>query len=166
MAHPNIEDRRDVVQQRIIDRSGMITATDRLIISKKFDCSPSAVYQDCLYLMRNHKFPIAISSKVRKEISARDLFCQYCGKVNGTMIIDHVIPTIMNGPAINYNLVYCCNSCNTFKGKNGSVWIPLNIELLRSLNKSWANKIIKLSPYKEPGNPFTTPLPPDLPKMF
>lgn len=53
----------------------------------------------------------------RKSILARDNYvCQYCGKTEKDMTVDHVIPKKMNGASDWANLVCSCKACNTRKG--------------------------------------------------
>ncbi|HMZ07062.1 MAG TPA: HNH endonuclease, partial [Anaerolineales bacterium] len=53
----------------------------------------------------------------RRELFRRDNYtCQYCGKRDGNLTIDHVIPRHMGGQHIWTNLVTACSSCNHRKG--------------------------------------------------
>jgi len=53
----------------------------------------------------------------RREIFRRDNYtCQYCGRREGTLTIDHVIPRHMGGQHTWTNLVAACPSCNHRKG--------------------------------------------------
>jgi 5-methylcytosine-specific restriction endonuclease McrA len=45
--------------------------------------------------------------------------CQYCGKVDRKMTIDHVVPKKNKGPETWENLVAACVSCNGEKGDRG-----------------------------------------------
>jgi len=52
----------------------------------------------------------------RHSILARDRYsCQYCGKKEKEMTLDHVIPKWMGGPESWDNLVACCRKCNLKK---------------------------------------------------
>ena len=58
---------------------------------------------------------------LREFIRAREnRRCGYCGvtesSVGGTLTIDHFRPVIVGGGDEPENLVYCCHSCNSFKG--------------------------------------------------
>ncbi len=59
------------------------------------------------------------SIKLNKEnIFKRDNYtCQYCGKNNQPMTIDHIIPKIKGGKDSWINLVTACQSCNNKKGR-------------------------------------------------
>jgi len=53
----------------------------------------------------------------RKNVFKRDLFiCQYCGKTNTELTLDHVIPKQKGGRDSWDNLVSACNNCNFKKG--------------------------------------------------
>jgi len=53
----------------------------------------------------------------RREVFRRDNFtCQYCGRHNLSLTIDHVIPRHMGGPHTWGNVVAACSSCNHRKG--------------------------------------------------
>lgn len=53
----------------------------------------------------------------RHEIFRRDNYtCQYCGRHNVSLTVDHVVPRHMGGKHIWTNLVTACSSCNHRKG--------------------------------------------------
>jgi 5-methylcytosine-specific restriction endonuclease McrA len=53
----------------------------------------------------------------RREVFRRDLFtCQYCGKRDGGLTVDHVVPRHMGGGHIWTNVVAACPVCNHRKG--------------------------------------------------
>jgi len=53
----------------------------------------------------------------RKNIFKRDLFkCQYCGRDNTELTLDHVIPKQKGGTDTWDNLVSACSNCNFEKG--------------------------------------------------
>ncbi|MCZ2126353.1 MAG: HNH endonuclease [Anaerolineales bacterium] len=53
----------------------------------------------------------------RREVFRRDDYtCQYCGKREGHLTIDHVMPRHLGGQYIWTNLVAACSSCNHRKG--------------------------------------------------
>lgn len=53
----------------------------------------------------------------RREVFRRDNYtCQYCGKHNLNLTIDHVIPRHMGGQHVWTNLVTACSTCNHRKG--------------------------------------------------
>ncbi|GAB4543872.1 MAG: HNH endonuclease [Anaerolineales bacterium] len=53
----------------------------------------------------------------RREIFRRDNYtCQYCGRRDVTLTVDHVLPRRLGGQQIWTNLVAACPSCNHRKG--------------------------------------------------
>jgi 5-methylcytosine-specific restriction endonuclease McrA len=53
----------------------------------------------------------------RKNILRRDLYhCQYCGRTDGALTIDHVIPKSKGGDDSWENLLTACITCNNKKG--------------------------------------------------
>ncbi|HDQ44270.1 MAG TPA: HNH endonuclease [bacterium] len=53
----------------------------------------------------------------RKNIIKRDMHtCQYCGRREGALTVDHVIPRTRGGPETWENLVCACLACNGKKG--------------------------------------------------
>jgi 5-methylcytosine-specific restriction endonuclease McrA len=53
----------------------------------------------------------------RREIFRRDNYtCQYCGRRDIPLTVDHVIPRHMGGPHHWTNLVAACSACNHRKG--------------------------------------------------
>jgi 5-methylcytosine-specific restriction endonuclease McrA len=53
----------------------------------------------------------------RREVFRRDNYtCQYCGKREGNLTVDHVHPRHLGGPHIWTNVVAACPSCNHRKG--------------------------------------------------
>lgn len=53
----------------------------------------------------------------RREIFRRDNYtCQYCGRQDVALTVDHIIPRHLGGPHAWSNLVAACSSCNHRKG--------------------------------------------------
>lgn len=53
----------------------------------------------------------------RREVFRRDNYtCQYCGRRDVNLTVDHVIPRHLGGPHKWTNLVAACSSCNHRKG--------------------------------------------------
>jgi 5-methylcytosine-specific restriction endonuclease McrA len=66
----------------------------------------------------------------RQEIFERDDYtCQYCGKQNKTLTLDHVVPRRQGGPHTWENLVSACIPCNHRKA--GRTPEQAGIKLLR-----------------------------------
>lgn len=67
----------------------------------------------------------------RHGIFSRDNYtCQYCGKKNVQLTLDHVIPRYLGGAHSWDNLVACCSSCNNKKG-----WKTLEQSGMKLLSK-------------------------------
>jgi 5-methylcytosine-specific restriction endonuclease McrA len=53
----------------------------------------------------------------RREVFRRDHFtCQYCGKVNHDLTLDHILPRHLGGEQSWENIVTACAQCNHKKG--------------------------------------------------
>ncbi len=53
----------------------------------------------------------------RKNVIKRDSHkCMYCGRSEGSMTVDHVVPRKMGGKDTWENLVCACTKCNNLKG--------------------------------------------------
>jgi len=67
-----------------------------------------------LYQVRR---PMPELKLTRKSIFARDNHtCQYCGRSDVPLTIDHVVPRARKGGTDWANLVTCCIKCNNLKG--------------------------------------------------
>ena len=65
--------------------------------------------------IKNNSMAVEIS---RKNILVRDNYtCQYCGKQNKSLTVDHVIPKFRGGQDTWENLVAACKECNQTKGE-------------------------------------------------
>lgn len=67
----------------------------------------------------SHYVPLPFMEIVltRKNIYLRDNYtCLYCGKNNGALTIDHIIPKSRGGKETWDNMVVCCPRCNNRKG--------------------------------------------------
>lgn len=74
----------------------------------------------------------------RREIFRRDNYtCQYCGKHQLNLTIDHVIPRHLGGKHVWTNLVTACSSCNHRKG--GRKVDEANMRLMRIPKEPPAN---------------------------
>jgi 5-methylcytosine-specific restriction endonuclease McrA len=53
----------------------------------------------------------------RREVFRRDHYtCQYCGRKDGRLTLDHVVPRHMGGQHSWTNVVTACEACNARKG--------------------------------------------------
>lgn len=76
---------------------------------------------------------MSIGAAIREKLRVRANFAsKYCGvseiSTAGLLTIDHVLPKSQGGKDSLANLVYCCHSCNEFKGAyypKSSVQLPL-----------------------------------------
>jgi len=65
-----------------------------------------------------------LSFKQIEELLARHPYCEYCGKVEVKLTIDHIIPLSRAGQNCINNVTIACESCNLSKGaKLLSEWI-------------------------------------------
>ncbi len=66
-----------------------------------------------VYLVKRPFLPRKLS---KKEVFLRDRYtCQYCGKKNQDLTLDHVIPRRQHGPHTWNNVVAACSRCNLRK---------------------------------------------------
>lgn len=66
----------------------------------------------------------------RREVLHRDAYtCQYCGKREAGLTVDHVIPRRLHGQHTWTNVVAACSSCNHHKG--GRTLAEAGMSLLR-----------------------------------
>lgn len=123
MAHENINERRNFVDKLISQglNMGIIAA----VASEKFRCHKAAVFSDIdRFKIRQTKL-----STLRKSIIERDMFaCQYCGRTDMKLIMEHILPAFHGGTLDSFNLVAACISCNACKERQ--VWIPKNFDLI------------------------------------
>ena len=65
----------------------------------------------------SESFPLPSIVLSRKNIFRRDGYrCQYCGRSDLQLTLDHVIPKSRGGEDRWDNLITACKPCNTFKG--------------------------------------------------
>jgi 5-methylcytosine-specific restriction endonuclease McrA len=68
-------------------------------------------------LLANVRVPRMALRPTRANILLRDdETCQYCGKRNRDLTLDHVVPRSRGGQCSWENLVACCRACNGKKG--------------------------------------------------
>lgn len=66
-----------------------------------------------VYLVKRPFLPRKLS---KKEVFLRDRYtCQYCGKKNQDLTLDHVVPRRQHGPHAWDNVVAACSRCNLRK---------------------------------------------------
>lgn len=130
---------------KYVRENGIPTFKQRVEFAKQWGCHYSAIWADVVCYFKPKGLPTYPTTNLKRKVKERDKHtCQYCGKRRGIKIAEHVIPTILGGVGMEYNLVCACDSCN-MKKSGGKVWVPKNIETLRQLNGDWADRIIELS---------------------
>jgi hypothetical protein len=68
-------------------------------------------------LLANVRVPRMILRPTRANILLRDEdTCQYCGKRQRELTLDHIVPRSKGGQSTWENLVACCRACNGRKG--------------------------------------------------
>jgi hypothetical protein len=140
MAHNNINERRAFVTA-LLEKGTIISGTLRKSIADQFSCSPAAIAADLIALRLVPGTPsIHCTPSLRKLIASRDHVCQYCGQTSASLIVEHVIPAALGGPARAYNLVLACQKCNVTKGR--SVWIPNNLDSITAEHPEWRERIV------------------------
>ena len=81
-------------------------------VSKRFDI-PSII-RLLMFVKVSYRWNLQLS---KQNVIRRDRgICQYCGKSEGTMTVDHVIPRSLGGADDWKNLVCACSTCNNLKG--------------------------------------------------
>ncbi|MED5353958.1 MAG: HNH endonuclease [Nitrospinota bacterium] len=96
-------------------------------------------------VQRNRKNGIAFS---KKNILRRDNYtCQYCGKSNQPLTVDHIMPKSRGGKTNWTNVVVACKSCNLKKGNR----TPLEIDM--KLKKKPVKPDFQFVPFVIPPGP-------------
>jgi hypothetical protein len=139
MAHANIDERRAEVG-RILGQRVALSWRMRSELGIRFGCSAHTIYADESFLRRPRGISVHTTPHMRARVRNRDIgTCQYCGTTDGELIVEHVLPAMMGGPARLFNLVLACGSCNALKG--GSVWIPWNLDEITEGRLEWRDVI-------------------------
>ncbi len=140
MAHPNIEQRRDAVLKHL-QAGDSITGNLRKQLAHRFRCSPAAIAADIVYFTRPKKHGSGhMTPAIRRSVFARDgRQCQYCGGTQGELIIEHIIPCAVGGPAKLHNLAVSCQRCNANKRRN--TWVPRDLQRITQSNPDWMKTI-------------------------
>jgi hypothetical protein len=126
-------------------RHGDISTDLRKKLAEKYKSTVTKINIEIgMYRQEKGKTMFA-SPHTKKRVFNRDNYtCQYCSIVDEYVIAEHVIPYIIGGAGLDYNLVAACWSCN-MKKRGGNVWIPKNFNVLYDLNKENAERILKLA---------------------
>ncbi|HIE51287.1 MAG TPA: HNH endonuclease [Armatimonadetes bacterium] len=109
----NITSLRRAIILLHLGKAEVVETDNRLLHSEKMVISAPSVVRLAYYVKR----PVPKLHISRKSIMARDNHtCQYCGRRDGAMTLDHVIPKVRGGTDDWTNLVCCCIPCNNRKG--------------------------------------------------
>jgi 5-methylcytosine-specific restriction endonuclease McrA len=64
----------------------------------------------------------------KRNVLRRDRFqCQYCGRRDGMLTVDHIVPRTKGGPSTWENMVCACTSCNNKKGEKRPEQVGLKL---------------------------------------
>jgi len=103
-------------------RAVVLLFLDKVHAVEKYENSFHSVSMEiqCPSVIRLHSYvrkPFKEVVLSRKNIIKRDSnTCQYCGRNNRPMTVDHIIPKSFGGKDKWSNLVAACTACNTKKG--------------------------------------------------
>jgi 5-methylcytosine-specific restriction endonuclease McrA len=94
-------------------RAEIVESTGKFIhsVSRRFDV-PSII-RLLEYVKISYRFNVQLT---KQNVIKRDRgVCQYCGKTDGSMTVDHVVPKSHGGDDSWTNLVCACSGCNNKK---------------------------------------------------
>ena len=80
------------------------------VIRSAYEIHPEPSILRLLYMVKR---PLHQRRLSRREVFVRDRHtCQYCGRQNGRLTLDHVVPRARGGEHSWTNIVSACNHCN------------------------------------------------------
>ena len=98
----------------VIDGKAEVLETGGAVVASPSRTIPLPSVIRLIHLIRRPRPRIKLT---RREVFIRDEFtCQYCGRDNVELTIDHVVPKSRGGPHSWDNLVSACKVCNHRKG--------------------------------------------------
>ena len=103
-----------------------------VIIERRFKSENiSLPYPLVIRLVKYVKIPNRIKLRIsRKAVLARDSYvCQYCGKEDYSLTVDHVVPKSRGGTTSWENVVAACPYCNN--RKSNKLLYEVNMSLIR-----------------------------------
>jgi 5-methylcytosine-specific restriction endonuclease McrA len=109
----NITNVRRAIALLHLGKAEIVEAWPWIVHSERAAVPAPSVVRLSYYVKR----PFPELHPTRRSLLARDNFtCQYCGRKEGAMTLDHVIPKVRGGSDDWINLVCCCIRCNNVKG--------------------------------------------------
>jgi len=92
-----------------------VVATDSMVLhSEKRTMHAPSVLRLSYFVKR----PLPELRVSRRSLLARDNYtCQYCGRRDLPLTLDHITPKVRGGQSDWTNLVCCCTRCNNLKGQ-------------------------------------------------
>lgn len=137
--------RREFVRRRL-QTGEPITSQERREIASLYRVTHSSVFADIIH----HTVDFGgatrhVGAGMRRRIKARDgEICQYCGADHPPKcVIDHIVPFTQGGPALEYNLVFACASCNT--RKQLCAWVPNNLDAITEHYPEWRARVLAIA---------------------
>jgi 5-methylcytosine-specific restriction endonuclease McrA len=109
----NITNARRAIGLVLLGKAETIECNGELVRAARFSLPLPSVVKLAYFVRR----PMPELKLSRKSILARDHHtCQYCGRTDGPLTVDHVVPKHRGGDTDWANLVCCCTRCNSRKG--------------------------------------------------
>lgn len=97
-------------------KAEIVERTDYCVRSVSMTFYIPSVIRLLIFVSISHHMNVQLT---KQNILRRDhKTCQYCGKAEGRMTVDHVVPRSQGGSETWENLVCACPSCNNRKGDN------------------------------------------------
>jgi 5-methylcytosine-specific restriction endonuclease McrA len=111
----NITSARRAVTLVILGKAETLESDSQVVRSERLALKLPTIVKLAYFVRR----PVPQLKLARKSILARDHHtCQYCGRKESPMTIDHVIPRNRRGITEWENVVCCCLRCNSRKGNH------------------------------------------------
>jgi len=109
----NITNARRAINLVLLGKAEAVEYDGELVRAERFAMPLPTVVRLAYFVRR----PLPQLKLTRKSILARDHYtCQYCGRTDLPLTVDHVIPKHRDGNTDWSNLVCCCTRCNSRKG--------------------------------------------------
>ena len=88
----------------------------KVLVPTDIEIYPGIFVPSVIHLIEYAKVPYRRPIASRKNIFVRDGYrCLYCGKKDGVLELEHIIPKSKGGPSTWDNLCAACHSCNQKK---------------------------------------------------